>query len=89
MPFNLDEVDYVQANLYLEKGEYAAARTLLEPLSERGDISEEFRAEVNLSLLYIYSKTENHDKARQIYSHILNHKSINNSHSKAKDIFSG
>ena len=89
VPFNLDEVDYVQANLYLERGEYAAARTLLEPLSERGDISEEFRAEVNLSLLYIYSKTENHDKARQIYSHILNHKSINNSHSKAKDIFSG
>jgi hypothetical protein len=89
LPFNLDMVDYDKANLYLAKGEYAAARSLLEPLSDRGELSEGFRADVNLSLLYVYSKTDNHDRARQIYSHIMNHKSINNSHSKAKDIFSG
>jgi hypothetical protein len=89
VPFNLDMVDYDQANLYLAMSEYAAARSLLEPLSERGGISEEFRADVNLSLLYVYEKTANHDKARQIYSQIMNHKSINNSHSKARDIFRG
>jgi tetratricopeptide (TPR) repeat protein len=89
VPFNLEMVDYVQAHLLLVKGDYAAARSLLEPLSERGEISEEFRADVNLSLLYVYAKTANHDRARQIYSHIMSHKSINNSHSKAKDIFRG
>jgi tetratricopeptide (TPR) repeat protein len=89
VPFNLEEVDYVQASLYLAKGEYAAARSLLEPLSERGEISEEFRTDVSLSLLYVYAKTANHDRARQVYSHIMSQKSINNSHSKAKDIFSG
>jgi hypothetical protein len=89
LPFNLDIVDYDKANLYLAKGEYAAARSLLEPLSERGELSEGFRADVNLSLLYVYSKTDNHDRARQIYSHIMNQKSINNSHSKAKEIFQG
>jgi outer membrane protein assembly factor BamD (BamD/ComL family) len=82
-------VDYDKANLYLAKGEYAAARSLLEPLSERGELSEGFRADVNLSLLYVYSKTDNHDRARQIYSHIMSQKSINNSHSKAKEIFQG
>jgi outer membrane protein assembly factor BamD (BamD/ComL family) len=89
LPFNLDIVDYDKANLYLAKGEYAAARSLLEPLSERGELSEGFRADVNLSLLYVYSKTDNHDRARQIYSHIMSQKSINNSHSKAKEIFQG
>jgi tetratricopeptide (TPR) repeat protein len=89
VPFNLEEVDYVQASLYLAKGEYAAARSLLEPLSERGEISEEFRTDVSLSLLYVYAKTANHDRARKIYTHIMSQKSINNSHSKAKDIFSG
>jgi hypothetical protein len=37
----------------------------------------------------VYAKTENHDKARQLYSQILSNKSINNSHSKAKDLFRG
>jgi hypothetical protein len=89
VPFNLEEVDYVQASLHLAKGEYAAARSLLEPLLERGEISEEFRADVSLSLLYLYAKTANHDRARQVYSHIMSQKSINNSHSKAKDLFRG
>lgn len=50
---------------------------------------DEFSTEVNLALLYVYAKTANHDKARQLYSLIMNQKSINNSHSKAKDIFRG
>jgi hypothetical protein len=37
----------------------------------------------------VYAKTENHHKARQINSHIMSHKSINNSHSKANDILRG
>lgn len=89
VPFNLEMVDYVEANLYLARNDYAAARNLLEPVSECSHHLDEFTTEVNLALLYVYAKTANHDKARQIYSYIMNHKSINNSHSKAKDIFRG
>ncbi len=86
VPFNLEEVDYVQATLYLARNDYVAARNLLEPVSACANHVEEFSTEVNLALLYVYAKTANQDKAREIYSLILNHKSINNSHSKAKDI---
>jgi hypothetical protein len=89
VPFNLEMVDYVEASLYLARQDYAAARSLLEPVSACNHHVDEFSTEVNLALLYVYAKTANHDKARQIYSHIMNHKSINNSHSKAKDIFRG
>ena len=89
VPFNLEMVDYVEARLYLARDDYAAARGLLEPVSACNHDVDEFSTEVNLALLYVYAKTANHDKARQIYSHIMSHKSINNSHSKAKDIFRG
>ena len=89
VPFNLEMVDYVEASLYLARNDYAAARNLLEPVSACNHHVDEFSTEVNLALLYIYAKTANHDKARQIYSHIMSHKSINNSHSKAKDMFRG
>jgi len=89
VPFNLEMVDYVQASLYLARNDYAAARNLLEPVSACNHHVDEFSTEVNLALLYVYAKTANHDKARQIYSHIMSHKSINNSHSKAKDMFRG
>jgi tetratricopeptide (TPR) repeat protein len=86
LPFNLEMVDYVEASLYLARNDYAAAGNLLEPVSACNHHVDEFSTEVNLALLYVYAKTANHDKARQIYSLIMNHKSINNSHSKAKDI---
>ena len=86
LPFNLEMVDYVEASLYLARNDYAAAGSLLEPVSACNHHVDEFSTEVNLALLYVYAKTANHDKARQIYSLIMNHKSINNSHSKAKDI---
>jgi outer membrane protein assembly factor BamD (BamD/ComL family) len=89
VPFNLEMVDYVEASLYLARNDYAAARDLLEPVSACNHHVDEFSTEVNLALLYVYAKTANHDKAREIYSHIMNHKSINNSHSKAKDILRG
>jgi len=89
VPFNLEMVDYVEANLHLARNDYAAARILLEPVSECSHHVDEFTTEVNLTLLYVYSKTANHEKAREIYSLIMNHKSINNSHTKAKDIFRG
>ena len=89
VPFNLEMVDYVEARLYFARDDYAAARNLLEPVSACNHGVDEFSTEVNLALLYVYAKTANHDKAKQIYSHIMNHKSINNSHSKAKDIFRG
>ena len=89
VPFNLEMVDYVEASLYLARNDYAAARNLLEPVSACNHHVDEFSTEVNLALLYVYAKTANHDKARQIYSHIMSHKSINNSHSKAKDMFRG
>jgi outer membrane protein assembly factor BamD (BamD/ComL family) len=79
-------VDYVEARLYLARDDYAEARNLLEPVSACNHDVDEFSTEVNLALLYVYAKTANHDKAKQIYSLIMNHKSINNSHSKAKDI---
>jgi len=50
---------------------------------------DEFSTDVNPALLYVYAKTANHDKARQLYSLIMSHKSINNSHSKAKGILRG
>ena len=86
VPFNLEEVDYVQASLYLARNDYAAARNLLEPVSACNNHIDEFSTEVNLALLYVYAKTANQDKAREIYSLIMNHKSINNSHSKARDL---
>ncbi len=86
VPFNLEMVDYVEARLYLARDDYAEARNLLEPVSACNHDVDEFSTEVNLALLYVYAKTANHDKAKQIYSLIMNHKSINNSHSKAKDI---
>jgi outer membrane protein assembly factor BamD (BamD/ComL family) len=86
VPFNIERVDYVEASLYLARNDYAAARNLLEPVSACNNHVDEFSTEVNLALLYVYAKTDNHDKAREIYSLIMNHKSINNSHSKAKDI---
>ena len=89
VPFNLEMVDYVEASLYLARNDYAAARNLLEPVSACNHHVDEFSTEVNLALLYVYAKTANHDKARQIYSLIMSHKSINNSHSKAKDMFRG
>ncbi|NTV59567.1 MAG: hypothetical protein HGA74_20100, partial [Deltaproteobacteria bacterium] len=89
VPFNLEMVDYVEASLYLARNDYAAAGSLLEPVSACNHHVDEFSTEVNLALLYVYAKTANHDKAKQIYSLIMNHKSINNSHSKAKDIFRG
>ena len=89
VPFNTERVDYVEASLYLARKDYAAARDLLEPVSACNPNVDEFSTEVNLALLYVYAKTENHDKARQLYSQILSNKSINNSHSKAKDLFRG
>jgi len=89
VPFNLEMVDYVEASLYLARNDYAAARGLLEPVSACSNHVDEFSTDVNLALLYVYAKTDNHDKAREIYSLIMNHKSINNSHSKAKDILRG
>ena len=89
VPFNLEMVDYVEARLYLARDDYAAARNLLEPVSACNHGVDEFSTEVNLALLYVYTKTANHDKARQLYAQIMSHKSINNSHSKAKDIFRG
>jgi tetratricopeptide (TPR) repeat protein len=86
VPFNLEEVDYVQASLYLARNDYAAARNLLEPVSACSNHIDEFSTEVNLALLYVYAKTANHDKAKEIYSLIINNKPINNSHSKARDI---
>jgi tetratricopeptide (TPR) repeat protein len=86
VPFNIEEVDYVQASLYLARNDYAAAMNLLEPVSACSHHLDEFTTEVNLALLYAYAKTANHHKAREIYSLIMNHKSINNSHSKARDI---
>ena len=89
VPFNLEMVDYVEASLYLARKDYVAARDLLEPVSACNHHVDEFSTEVNLALLYVYAKTSDHEKARQIYTHILKQKSINNSNSKAKDIFSG
>lgn len=89
VPFNIERVDYVEASLYLAGKDYAAARNLLEPVSACNPNVDEFSTEVNLALLYVYAKTANHDKARQLYSQILSNKSINNSHSKAKGIFRG
>jgi hypothetical protein len=88
-PFNIERVDYVEASLYLARKDYLAAGNLLEPVSACNHGVDEFSTEVNLALLYVYAKTSNHDKARQLYSQILSNKSINNSHSKAKDIFRG
>jgi tetratricopeptide (TPR) repeat protein len=88
-PYNLDSVDYVEASLYLARRNYAAARRLLEPISARAGIENEFSANVNLALLLVYTKTENRDKAQELYSHILNIKSINDSHAKAREIFKG
>lgn len=86
VPFNIERVDYVEASLYLARKDYAAARDLLEPVSACNPNVDEFSTEVNLALLYVYAKTANHDKARQLYSQILSNKSINNSHSKARDL---
>jgi hypothetical protein len=86
VPFNLDEVDYVQASLYLARDDYVSARNLLEPVSACSNHVDEFSTEVNLALLYVYAKTANHDKAREIYSRIMSQKSIKNSHFKAKGI---
>ncbi len=83
-PYNLDTVDYVQASLYLTMENYAAARKLLEPISARARIDDEFGADVYLALLLVYNKTANCDKAEQLYSFITSSKSVNNSHSKAR-----
>ena len=88
-PYNLDAVDQVQASLYMKQGDYAAARVLLEPLARRYASPSAFSTEVNLALLLIYKKTENHAKAEQLYSVIMNNKSINNSHAKAREILKG
>jgi|GEM_PF-4202767 len=87
VPFNIEEVDYVQARLYPAQKDYVAARSLLEPVSACSHHIDEFTTEVNLTLLYVYAKTANHGKARQINSQIMSRKSINDSHSKAKDLF--
>jgi hypothetical protein len=83
-PYNLDTVDYVQASLYLAMGKYAAAQKLLEPISARARIDDEFGADVSVALLLVYNKTANCDKALQLYSTITSSKSINNSHAKAR-----
>jgi tetratricopeptide (TPR) repeat protein len=88
-PYNLDMVDYVHASLYMRQGNYAAARELLEPLASRPASPSAFSTEVNLALLLIYKKTENHAKAEQLYSVIMNNKSINDSHAKAKELLKG
>ena len=88
-PYNLDTVDYVQASLHMKKGNYSAARELLEPLAFRSAPPSAFSTEVSLALLLIYKKTENHAKAEQLYSVIMNNKSINNSHAKAREILKG
>jgi tetratricopeptide (TPR) repeat protein len=87
--YNLDSVDYAEASLYLAQENYAAARNLLEPISARERIDNEFSANVDLALLLVYTKTENRDKAEELYSHILSNKSINHSHAKAREIFKG
>jgi hypothetical protein len=86
MPFNLDAVDYTEASLYLTQENYAAARELLEPISARSPISDEFSMDVNMALLLVYTKTANCEKALRIYSAIASNESINNSHTRAKDI---
>jgi tetratricopeptide (TPR) repeat protein len=87
--YNLDSVNYVEASLYLARENYAAARNLLEPISARASMDTEFSANVNLALLLVYTRTENRDKAQELYSHILSNKSINHSHAKAREIFKG
>lgn len=89
VPYNLDMVDYVHASLYMAQGHYAAARELLEPLVPSPASPTEFGTEVNLALLMIYKKTENHAKAEQLYAVIMKNKSINNSHTKAREILKG
>jgi len=89
VPYNLDMVDYVEARLHLARGDYVTAQKVLEPVSARSVGAEEFSADVNLMLLSIYTKTENRDKARQLYALIMKNKSINRSHSKAKEIYKG
>ncbi len=88
-PYDLDSVDYVEASLYLARKDYEAARKLLEPISSRTDMDDEFSAKVNLALLLVYTKTQNREKAQELYSRILNTRSINNSHEKARQIFEG
>jgi len=88
-PYNLDMVDYVHASLYMEQGNYAPARELLEPLASRSASPSAFSTEVNLALLMIYKKTQNHAKAEHLYSVIMHNKSINNSHAKAREILKG
>ena len=88
-PYNLDMVDYVQASLYMKQGNYSAARALLETLAFRSTAQSAFSTEVNLALLLVYKKTENRAKAEQLYSVIMNNKSINNSHAKAREILKG
>lgn len=88
-PYNLDQVDYVQASLYMRQGNYAAARGLLEPLAFSQASPNAFSTEVKLALLVVYKKTENRAKAEQLYSVIMNSKSINNSHAKAREILKG
>jgi hypothetical protein len=86
VPYNLDAVDYVEASLYLAQKNYAAARELLEPISARAPIGDEFRMDVNLALLLVYTKTASCDKAQQLYSIIASAESINHSHAKAKEL---
>jgi tetratricopeptide (TPR) repeat protein len=86
VPYNLDMVEYVQACLYVRKENYAFARDLLEPIAARISAVNEFSTDVNLALLKIYRKMENHGRARQIYSLIMNSEPINNSHFRAKGI---
>jgi len=86
VPYNLDAVNYVEASLYLAQRNYAAARELLEPISARAPIGDEFSMDVNMALLQVYTKTANCDKAQQLYSIIAGNESINNSHAKAKEI---
>jgi tetratricopeptide (TPR) repeat protein len=86
VPYNLDMVDYVEACLYVSKQDYAAAQELLEHLSTRSRVVNEFSTDVNLTLLSIYRKTRNHEGAKRMYSVIMMNIPINDSHAKAKEI---
>jgi tetratricopeptide (TPR) repeat protein len=88
-PYNLDSVDYVEASLFLARQDYDAAGKLLEPISARGDMDDEFSTKVNLALLLVYTKTQKREKAQELYSRILKSRSINNSHEKARRIVEG
>lgn len=85
-PYNLDAVDYVEASLYLAQKNYAAALALLEPIAARVSIGDEFGMDVNMTLLSVYTKTENCDKARRLYAVMASKESINHSRAKAKEI---